>query len=101
METHTSALVITGLIGLLVGLLVAEVFYKKAARKDNVVPAIILRNAHHIVQQKQAYYALLGVFIVSQWLLTVKVPGECYTLVVCAIVGGDLQKIATKYLRLK
>lgn len=90
------------LTGLLIGLVVAEVAYKKAAKHANhVVPAIIINNSHKVVQQKKAYIGLLAFFVFSQALLQVAVPGECYTLVVCALVGGDLQKIASKHLRLK
>lgn len=101
-DTHTAATISAGLVGLLVGLLVAEIAYKKAARHANhVVPAIIINNSHKVVKQKQWYIAILLLFIAAQALLKVEVPGECYTLVVCALVGGDLQKIASKYIRLR
>lgn len=102
METHNLYILIGAIVGLLVGLLVAEIFFKKSAKHTNhVVPATIIRNSQHIVQQKLVYYATLSTFIGAQFFLNIKIPDLCYSLIVFAIVGGDIQKLATKFFRLK
>ncbi len=90
------------LAGLLVGLIVAELYYHKAKKHANhVVPAIIVKNSAHIYRQKLWYYGLFCTFLFSEYVLKVHIPEACYYLNVFAIAGGDIQKLATKFFRLK
>lgn len=102
MDTHTIATITAGLVGLLIGLTVAEIAYRRAAHHANhVVPATIVNNYYKTVKQKQVYIGLLIVLLLAQAFLDIPVPTECYTLLVLALVGGDIQKIGTKHTRLK
>ena len=95
-------ILLASLLGLFFGLLVAEYFYIKArTHASHVVPATIVNNSKHIVSQKVFYYLLLiNLFAVDHY-LKIRFPGEVYTLIIFAIVGGDFQKLATKIFRLK
>jgi len=94
--------IIIALSGMLVGLIIAEISWRRSMKHTHhVVPAAIVTNSRKIVQQKQIYLGLLAIFILAQWLVNVVVPAECYTLVVFALVGGDVQKIASKHIRFK
>lgn len=101
---HTTYIyiIIGALIGLLIGLLIAEIGFRKSAKHANhVVPATIVNNHTSVVKQKIIYYGVLVTFLGSSFLLGVKIPDLCYSLVSFAIVGGDIQKLATKFFRLK
>lgn len=89
-------------VGLAIGLFVAEHQYHKSARRTNhVMPATIIKNSSKIADQKVAYYALLVFFVACDYILKIPIPEACYSLIVFAIIGGDIQKIANKFLRLR
>lgn len=88
--------------GLLFGLFVAEYYFHKSARHTNhVMPATIIVNSKNIAHQKIIYYGMFVSLVACRYLLSIDIPEACYTLVVFAIVGGDIQKIANKMFRLK
>lgn len=102
MDQHETFILISSLAGLLAGLLVAELAYKKSAKRTHhVKPATIIVNSHNVVWQKLTYYGTLVTFIGADFFLSIRVPELCYSLVVFAIVGGDVQKLSTKFLRVK
>lgn len=95
-------LLLFAVIGVLIGLFVAEYYFHKMQRRTNhVMPATIIRNSHNIAQQKLIYYALFLTMLACQYLLKINIPEVCYSIVTFAIVGGDIQQIANKILRLK
>ena len=90
------------IVGLLVGLIIAEIGWKKSAKHaSHVVPATIVNNSQHIIRQKIIYYGVLVTFIGSTVLFRVHIPDLCYSFISFAIVGGDIQKLANKFFRLK
>lgn len=90
------------MVGLLAGLLIAEYYYKKAARHTNhVMPATIIKNSHHVMQQKLFYYGFFLTILFAEYVLHINVPEPVYWLDGFAIAGGDVQKLAVKFFRLK
>lgn len=99
--SHTNT-ILGSLGGLLIGLSVAEIYYLKARKHaSHVVPATIVNNSHSIVKQKVFYYAVLLSLFFVEWKLNIKVNDALYWLVGFAIAGGDVQKLAVKFFRLK
>lgn len=93
---------IIALVALLIGLLVAEYHWRKSLKQANhVVPTAITKNSSKIVWQKTFYYGLFITFLLADHLLDIKLPEACYYLDVFALVGGDIQKLANKFFRLK
>lgn len=102
MNTHETYILVAGLVGLLLGLLVAEIAFKKSAHHaSHVVPGTIVNNHYKVVKQKLIYYGVLLTFLLAEFLLRIDIPDLCYSLIAFAIVGGDIQKLATKFFRLK
>ena len=89
-------------VGLLAGLIVAEIAYKKSARHaDHVVPATIVNNHYHVVNQKLFYYIFFLTILFAEFALKIRIPEPVYWLDGFAIAGGDVQKLASKFFRLK
>lgn len=102
MQNTQFYLIIYSGIGLLGGLIIAEIAWRKAMHHANhVVPAAITKNSNKIVWQKIFYYGVLGSLLVFQKLSGVAVPEPVYWLVSFAIAGGDVQKLANKFFRIK
>lgn len=102
MDTHQKAILIGAAIGLLVGLIVAEIAYKKAAKHaQHVKPATIVNNHYKVVNQKLFYYIFFLTILFAEFVLHIRVPEPVYWLDGFAIAGGDVQKLATKFFRLK
>lgn len=94
--------IIFGLVAVLIGLLIAEFHWKKSMHQANhVVPAAMTKNSNKVVWQKSFYYGLFLTFLAADHLTNVKIPEACYYLDVFALVGGDIQKLANKFFRLK
>jgi divalent metal cation (Fe/Co/Zn/Cd) transporter len=101
MINHQEIVIFSALIAFLIGLIVAEVYARKAYRSANrVVPTAIIKNSQHIVWQKLFYYGVFLTFALLTW-LGVHVPEACYYLDVFAIAGGDVQKLANRFFRFK
>ena len=101
MEHINTFNIIACLVGLLVGLSVAEYHYLKARRHaSNVVPATLVNNSNKIVWQKVFYYGILCTLLGAEHFLNVNVPEPVYWLDAFAIAGGDVQKLANKFFRL-
>lgn len=101
MSAHNLNILIAVLTGLLIGLSVAEYYYRKSRQHANhVVPATIVNNSHRIVQQKLFYYIVLLSLFCIQYVFNTKVPDPLYWLVGFSIAGGDVQKLANKFFRL-
>lgn len=95
-------IIIASAAGLVVGLLVAEYFYIKSRNHaSHVVPATIVNNSHRIVQQKLFYYAVLLTLFFVEFQFHIRVNEALWWLTGFAIVGGDVQKLANKFFRLK
>lgn len=102
MIDHRTIVIFGALVAFLIGLLVAEYYYLKAARHSNhVVPATIIKNSQHVVWQKVFYYGLFLTFLFADHVLKIRVPEACYYLDVFAIAGGDIQKLANRFFRLR
>lgn len=102
MYTHTTAIIIASLVGLLVGLLIAEFAWKKSSRHaSHVVPATIVNNHYRVVKQKYFYFAVLLSLIGAQVLFSVHTPEPVFWLIGFAVAGGDVQLLANKFFRLK
>jgi hypothetical protein len=87
--------------GLLVGLVIAEIAWRKSMHHVNhVVPAAITKNANKIVWQKFFYYGVLLTLFGVEHFLGLRVPEPVYYIDVFAIAGGDIQKLANKFFRL-
>lgn len=100
-NTHT-ILIICALFGLLFGLIIAEIQWRKSMHHANhVVPAAITKNSNKIVWQKIFYYAVMCTLLLFDKLLGVHVPEPVYWLDAFALAGGDVQKLANKFFRLK
>jgi hypothetical protein len=101
MITHEQIVIFGALLAFLIGLLVAEFYARKSYKSANrVVPTAIVKNSHHIVNQKLFYYGVFLTFAIVSW-LGVHVPEACYYLDVFAIAGGDVQKLANRFFRFK
>jgi hypothetical protein len=102
MDNNHTLILMASLIGLLIGLIVAEIQYKKASRHaDHVVPATIVNNHKKVINQKLFYYGFFLTILFSEYVLHIKVPEAVYWLDGFAIAGGDVQKLANKFFRLK
>lgn len=102
MDEHTAILAITAAVGLLVGLVVAEVAYKKSAKHaSHVTPATIVNNHYKVINQKLFYYGVFLTILFAERVLDIKIPEPMYWLTGFAIAGGDVQKLANKFFRLK
>lgn len=101
MITEHTNIILGSLGGLLIGLVVAEYYFLKARNHaSHVVPATIVNNSHHIVNQKMFYYCVLLTLFVAQSRFGIH-NDVLYWLVGFAIAGGDVQKLAVKFFRLK
>lgn len=101
MDTSHVSIFVGSLIGLLIGLLVAEYYYIKSRKHaSGVVPATIVNNSHHIVKQKFFYYGVLVTLFFVHVRFSVH-SDVLYWLVGFAIAGGDVQKLAVKFFRLR
>lgn len=102
MDTHQTNILIGAAVGLLTGLIVAEIAYKKSAKHANhVKPATIVNNHYRIVNQKLFYYVFFLTILFAEAVLKIRVPEPVFWLDGFAIAGGDVQKLATKFFRLK
>ena len=102
MDSHQTNILIGAAIGLLFGLVVAEIAYKRSARHANhVKPATIVNNHYRVVNQKLGYYIFFLTILFAEFVLHIKIPEPVYWLDAFAIAGGDVQKLATKFFRLK
>jgi hypothetical protein len=102
MDTQHTYTIIGSLGGLLIGLSVAEFYYLKARKHaSHVVPATIVNNSHWVIKQKLFYYAVLLTLFFIEVYFQLKVNDALYWLVGFAIAGGDVQKLANKFFRLK
>jgi hypothetical protein len=100
-NTHTTV-VFVSLVGFLFGLVVAEVAYKRASKHAaHVVPATIVNNHKKVVNQKLFYYGFFLTILFAEYVLHIKIPEPVYWLDGFAIAGGDVQKLANKFFRLK
>ena len=94
--------ILAALTAMLIGLLVAEYHWRKSLHEANhVVPTAITKNSNKIVWQKFFYYAVLCTLFAADHFLNVKVPEPVYWLDAFALAGGDAQKLANKFFRLK
>ena len=101
MSEQNTYTLIAALVGLLIGLLIAEFQYRKArTHASHVVPATIVNNSAKIVHQKVFYYCVLLTLFAVEHLFTLQVPQPLYWLTGFAIAGGDVQKLANKFFRL-
>jgi hypothetical protein len=92
---------IFALSGLLAGLVVAEIAWRKSMHHVNhVVPAAITKNSNKVVWQKVFYYGVLLTFFGAERFLGLHIPEPVYYIDVFAIAGGDIQKLANKFFRL-
>lgn len=92
---------IFALVGLLVGLVIAEIAWRKSLKHaSHVVPAAITRNSNKIVWQKVFYYGVLCTLLGAEHFMHVNIPEPVYWLDAFAIAGGDVQKLANKFFRL-
>lgn len=102
MDSHQINILIGAVAGLVLGLIVAEIAYKKAARHAQYVkPATIVNNHYRVVNQKLFYYIFFLTILFSEFVLHIRIPEPVYWLDGFAIAGGDVQKLATKFFRLK
>lgn len=102
MDDKTTYILIASLVGLLFGLLVAEIAYKRSANHaSHVKPATIVNNHYRVVNQKLFYYGFFLTILFAEYVLHIKIPEPVYWLDGFAIAGGDVQKLATKFFRLK
>lgn len=93
---------IAALVALLIGLLIAEYHWRKSLKQANhVVPTAITKNSNKIVWQKFFYYAVLCTLFAADHVLKINIPEPVYWLDAFALAGGDVQKLANKFFRLK